>query len=358
MLEDAITERVERSINENVFPGCVIGLVDRNGARTVLPFGRHTYEDTSQIVHADTVYDLASVTKSIPTASLALALINAGSLHLHDRVSLHLPELRHDQGATIEDLLRYRVHGVQLSKLHVRTFEEIRTHALEHGFDGPPGESVYTNLPAFILGLVIERVGKASIAELAHRYFFGPLAMEATTYFPSPSDCAPTEIDGFDMLTAGNRGPDSAPPSSKTTDGHGKASTGKEVRGLPHDESAYKFALARRSAGHAGLFSTAPDLLNFLESLLSTNVGLTKSRITAGASAGLGWQTEGQFLGNHASPGSFGKTGFTGTSVCLDPQKGIALVILSNRTYPKRPINQDAINGFRADIADIVLTGA
>jgi CubicO group peptidase (beta-lactamase class C family) len=294
-------------------------------------------------VRADTVYDLASVTKSIPTASLALTMITEGVLHLEDKVSRYLPELRSDQGATIEDLLRYRVRGVQLSKLVVRTFEEVRAHALERGFDASPGKSVYTNLPAYILGMVIERVGKASLAELAHREFFEPLAMHSTTFFPSVSDCAPTEI--------GDRGPDSAPPSSKTTDGHGKTSAGKEVRGLPHDESAYKFALARRSVGHAGLFSTAPDLLHFLEALLTGKYPY----ITEGASRGFGFQTEGAFLGSHASMGSFGKTGFTGTSICVDREKGIAFVILSNRTYPARPADNAAINAFRALVADSIL---
>jgi CubicO group peptidase (beta-lactamase class C family) len=326
MEEDAIREAIGirswKAIRENVFPGCVIGIARRAGARMVISSGRLTYEPDATPVQDDTVYDLASVTKSIPTASLSLTFIDTGRFSLPDRISSYLPKLKNDHGATIEDLLRYRVHGIPLSKLRVRTFEELRAHALERGFDAPPGQSVYTNLPAFILGLIVERVGEASIAELAQRYFFGPLSMQATTFFPSASDCAPTEID--------ERG---------------------EVRGLPHDESAYRFAVARRSAGHAGLFSTVPDLLNFFEALLRGKY----PSIAEAASAGLGWQTEGKFLGSHASAGSFGKTGFTGTSVCADPHKGIAFVILSNRTFPKRPAGNAAINSFRSDIADIIL---
>src|SRR5262249_15501650 len=155
-----------------------------------------------------------------------------------DPIKTHIPELQHDQDATIEDLLRYRVRGTQMSKLKFNTFEEIRTNVLESGFEGPSGESIYTNLPAYILGIVLERVGGAMLPALAHHYFFEPLQMEHTTFFPSVSDCAPTEIDF--------RG---------------------EVLGLPHDESAYVFAKARRAVGHAGLFSTAGDLLNFLDAL-------------------------------------------------------------------------------------------
>ncbi len=330
-MENASRERALRAIRERTFPECGVGAAHLVGGRFVVAAGCLTYELGAPLAAAETVYDFASMTKSIPVASLALMFVQEGKFRLSDKVLTHLPELQNDHGATVEDLLRYRVHGVQLSKLNSKTFEEIRAHALETGFEGPPGASVYTNLPAFFLGMILERVGAASIAELGHRYFFEPLGMDSTTFFPSASDCAPTELDERGL----------------------PAQTG-EVRGLPHDESAYKFAIARRCAGHAGLFSTAPDLLKFLETSLQGNVGFTKSLIKS-ASQGLGWQTEGAFLGKYAGKGSFGKTGFTGTSVCVDAGKGIAFVILSNRTYPKRPADNAAIDAFRCDIADIIL---
>lgn len=319
-MPEAIRARVERAIREKVFPGCIVGIVRKDGERMLLPFGRFTYEDTSEEVSTDSVYDVASITKSIPTASLASLSIEEKKLALDALAKNYLPELHNDRGATIEDLLRYRVHGAQLSKLPYTTFEEIRTHALERGFDTPPGASVYTNLPAFILGLILERVADQSLAPLAHERLFGPLHMQHTTFFPAASDCAPTEIDG--------RG---------------------EVRGLPHDESAYVFALKRRAVGHAGLFSTAPDLLTFLEGLLRGELG----SIAEGAEMGLGWQTEGAFLGSQAK-GRFGKSGFTGASIACDTGGGTGLVILSNRTYPKRPSDNSAVNSLRCDIADIV----
>lgn len=319
-MED-ISGRAMRGVQEKVFPGCVVGIVRANGEREIQAFGRFTYEADSLEVTEHTVYDLASVTKSIPLASLVALSIEKRKFALDDKVKKYVPELCNDHGATIEDLLRYRVKGTQLSTLRYRTFEEIRTHVLEHGFDAPPGESVYTNLPAFILGLILERAEGAPITSLAQEIFFGPLDMKETTFFPSPADCAPTEID--------ERG---------------------EVRGLPHDESAYVFARASRAAGHAGLFSSAPDILNFLEALLAGDF----PHILKGARKGLGWQTEGVFLGSSPA-GRFGKTGFTGCSVVCDPARVIGLVILSNRTYPKRPADQDAVNIFRRDIADVVL---
>ncbi len=317
-MDKQIAARVRQAIEKKAFPGCVVGVVKRDGARSVSAFGSLTYAADAEPVSERTVYDLASVTKSIPLASLALTLAAEGRLRLDDTATSFVPELQNDHGATIEDLLRYRVHGAQLSKLPHRTFEEIRTHALERGFDGPPGEEVYTNLPAFILGMVIERAAGKGLAPLADSYFFEPFSMHDTTFFPSKSNCAPTEIDA--------RG---------------------EVRGLPHDESAYLFAMRRRAVGHAGLFSTASDLLNFLEAILTGKV----PAIVEGARAGLGWQTSGDVLGSRPE-GRFGKTGFTGCSVACDVERGIGLVILSNRTYPKRPPDGTAINMLRRDIAD------
>ncbi|MBI5644874.1 beta-lactamase family protein [Candidatus Kaiserbacteria bacterium] len=327
MLE-AIRGRVEQAIEGRVFPGCVIGIVQTNGKRITLPFGSLTYEGKEK-VEENTLYDLASITKSVPTALLVLTLVAEEKLFLDDLVKKYIPELQNDQDAAIEDLLRYRVQGPRLSMLRLKTFEEIRTHIFEQGLKRAEGNA-FTNVPAFLLGIMLERVGGASLATLAHRYFFEPLDMNETTFFPHASICAPTEID--------ERG---------------------EVRGLPHDESAYAFAKARRSVGHAGLFSTAHDLLTFLEALLQ-NDGFTKP-IIAGAEAGLGWQVDqSYFMGRHASPETFGKTGFTGTSICVDRARDVGFVILSNRTYPKRPTDamseSSAINLFRSDIADIVFS--
>ncbi len=321
MLEK-ITQRIERALAERVVPGCVIGVVGVGGQRAIWPFGFTSYEGGNEVTD-HTIYDLASMTKSIPTASLALTLIKEGSMSLSDKVERFLPELKNHHDATIEDLMRYRVKGSQLSRLPLTRHEDIEAHVMDRGFDGPAGESVYTNLPAYVLGLVVERVGAASLDRLADEYLFVPLSMRRTSFFPSAAECAPTEIDG--------RG---------------------EVRGLPHDESAYLFAKGGRVAGHAGLFSRADDLLDFFETLLNRDL----QHISKGAEAGLGWQVaEKSFMGTHAREHTFGKTGFTGVSCVCDMKRGVAFVILSNRTHPKRPADSSAINALRSDIADIIL---
>lgn len=326
-MPNELETRVHRAIQEKVFPGCVIGVV-RDGEREVLPFGTFTYDAGAASVTPETIYDLASVTKSIPVASLVATFIAEGRIRAADAVRTYLPELQNDFGATVEDLLTYRVRGLRFSELRYRTFEEVRTHILEHGFDGPPGESTYTNLPAYLLGLILERVGGAILPALAHRYFFEPLSMHDTTFFPHDiSRIPPTEIV-----------------------------QGGEVRGIVHDESARIFAHARHAVGHAGLFSTAPDILNFLEALLSGKL----PAVMEAAQKGWGWQrAESWFMGGRFNPGSFGKTGFTGTSVACDPERRVGLVIFSNRTYPVRPADaaslHSAINRFRSDITDVVL---
>jgi CubicO group peptidase (beta-lactamase class C family) len=321
-----LKELALKAVNEKVFPGCVLG-VSRNGAREIIETGSFTYENNATPVVAETLYDLASITKSIPTASLAAIFEECKKLSFSDPVKKYIPELQNDYGATIEDLLTYRVHGERMSTLGFRTFEQTRTHIFETGFSGPPGESNYTNLPAYILGVIIERVGAGSIAALAHQYLFEPLKMNQTTFFPAKDDCPPTEIQ-----------------------------TGVVIQGIAHDESTRLFALARRSVGHAGLFSTAGDLLHFFEAILD---GEFPSVLFA-AQKGLGWQSSNESVPSIFPEGTFGKTGFTGTYVAAHPGKKTALVILSNRTYPTRPSDAtsqgSAINRFRKEVADIVFS--
>ena len=329
-----------------MFPGCVVGIVRKGGERKIFPFGHFTYED-SQAVEADSIYDVASITKSIPTASLALMFIDKGQLKLTDKLVDYVPEYRnaYREMVTIRHLLTYTVGGPQLSPLKDKTSDEILLSAYSHELAHKPGSVfVYSNAPALLLGLAVERVGGSTLDKLAQGYFFGPLQMDNTTFFPGSNRAiyrpiVPTEID-----------------------------RGNEVRGIVHDESARVFAKAGKAAGHAGIFSTAPDLLNFMEMLLHEGEWKNRRYLSReiiremsenqipelAESTGLGWELNQPFIGKSAGPHTFGKTGFTGASCVCDIEKGVALVILSNCTYPTRPKDRSAIDEFRADIADIV----
>ncbi len=321
-----IAEITKKAISEGVFPGCVIAVV-RTGERTINAFG--TIALNGELVREDTIYDLASITKSIPLASLILKLESDGALSFDDLVRTWIPELQNDHAATIEDLLKYRVHGPAMSLLAHLPPREIRGHIFATGFAELPGESHYSNLPSYLLGIIVERVSGKTIDVLAREAFFEPLNMRST-FFPVAGmvpdvafSIAPTETE----------------------------ETG-DVVGIVHDESARAFARAGLAVGHAGLFSNAGDIASFLESLLAGSFPY----IVKGAHKGLGWGlNHGSFMGTHFGPRTFGKTGFTGTSVVCDIDRGVGLVILSNRTYPSRPINDNAIYAFRRSIAELVL---
>ena len=151
---------------------------------------------------------------------------------------------------------------------------------------------------------------------------------------------------------------------------HSRIAPSEAGNGVVHDESARIFAREGRTVGHAGLFSTAPDLLNFLEMLLhggefkgrryfSQKIlsDMTTNQISElGNSTGLGWElNQSRFMGRHAGERTFGKTGFTGSSVVCDIERDVAFVILTNRTFPKRPPDDTSIHTLRSDIADIIL---
>jgi CubicO group peptidase (beta-lactamase class C family) len=209
--------------------------------------------------------------------------------------------------------------------------KEIQRHIFATGFADLPGESHYSNLPAYLLGIIAERVGGKKIDVLARETFFEPLNMSSTFFGLGPES---TDISVYSTIA----------PTETEESG--------DVVGIVHDESARAFAREGIAVGHAGLFSNAPDLTTFLEALLAGSFPY----IVKGAQKGLGWElNRGTFMGSHFGPRTFGKTGFTGTSVVCDCDRGIGLVILSNRTYPSRPHNNEAISAFRRSIADLVL---
>lgn len=203
---------------------------------------------------------------------------------------------------------------------------------------------MYANATSILLGLVVEKIFDKPLDEVGDGYFFKPLKMVRTLFKPldkfEAGDIAPTEIQEW---------------------------RGGLIQGEIHDESAYSLS-KMRTVGSAGLFSTVPDLLNFLEML--NNEGALNGKkyfspeiikemssnqlALIGESAGLGWElNQPRFMGKYSSA-LFGKTGFTGCLVLCDIAKGIAMAMLSNTVYPKRKNNADAINEVRRDIANII----
>ena len=355
-MEEKIRERISRAIEERVFPGCAIGVVRKNDERLVLPFGRFTYDGGSPEVEANTIHDVASITKAIPTSSLALKLIDEGKLKLDDKLIDFLPEFRNSDRdrVFIKHLLTQTLdYDFRLFDKKDKTPDEILEIILTTNFRTSPGEKFeYRDANSILLGLVIERVLGDTLDNLSDKYFFEPLKMTNTAFHPlkkfSKSEIAPTENDEW---------------------------RGRVIQGEVHDESA--FALRPKMVvGEAGLFSTAPDLLIFLEMLLNNGTLNGHKYLSAeviklihtnqlegiGECHGLGWELhQPRYMGQYSTAETFGKTGFTGCVVVCDIGKEIGLVMLSNATYPKRKPLQEhirLINAVRRDIADIVFATA
>ncbi len=346
---DVVSERTEKAIEEHIFPGCIIGIVEKNGKRWMLPFGHYTYSRSSKPIIENSIFDVASITKSFPTASLALKLIDEGILSVDDKLVKYLPEFSNTYREEVKvfHLLTHTLHyGFRLSEYKEKAADEILNLILIGEFVSPPGKKFsYSNAASILLGLLIEKVSDSRLDRLSEEYFFKTLGMKHTTFFPltkfPKDDIVPTEIDRWRE---------------------------RIIQGEVHDESAY--ALCEKMVpGSAGLFSTVPDLLTFLEMLVNggtlnnvkyfsentVKLMYTNQIKSTGACAGLGWELNQQsFMGRLCSKKTFGKTGFTGCSCLCDMQRGIGIVILSNYTFPERKDTREPIDRFRREIADTV----
>ncbi len=324
-----IIEAAEQAVAAHVFPGCVIGV--KHGTQTFLKaFGRQTYEVNAPAVTEDCVYDVASITKSVALATLTHQLLSDRRLSLETKLIEFVPEY---QGGFREDitlwhLLTYTIGGMSLAEFKDKSAEEITNLVLTFQPAHPPGAHFrYSNVPAFLLGLLVERI-LGPLDRAADERIFKPLEMMATTFFPTQA--VPTEIDDRGL-----------------------------VCNVVHDESAYVFRRAGKTVGHAGLFSSVPDLMTFLEAFHAGRMDAARAERNQiphlGLFTGLGWElNQGHFMGVHRSSKSFGKTGFTGCSVVCDTKREISVVILSNRTFPRRPADSSAIAAFRNTVCDIV----
>ncbi|MBN1263084.1 MAG: beta-lactamase family protein [Candidatus Pacebacteria bacterium] len=349
-----IKKRLQKEIRKKLFPGCVFGLV-KNNHQTIFSCGHFTYAKDSAEVKNGSVFDLASITKSVPTACLALLLIEEGKLGLDDQLIKYLPEFKNSDRklVLIRHLLTHTLdfnRSFRLSALKNKKPAQILEAIYTTEFQTKPGQNFYyANANSVLLGLVVEKIFGQSLDKIAQKKFFKPLGMKKTAFHPlklfSRDEIVPTEIDPW---------------------------RGRVIQGEIHDESAWALR-PRIIAGSAGLFSTAGDLLIFLKMILNygTLAGkkyfkketiqkmITNQINGLGLSTGLGWEiNQPKFMGHYCGEKTFGKTGFTGCFCLGDIKKQVAFVFLCNATYPKRKPRQvysKNINQLRADLANLVL---
>jgi len=340
----SIDRVVMRGINAGGYPGASV-VVGRNGYAVYQKgFGKLGWTANSPRVTADrSIYDLASLSKVVGTTTAAMLLFDQGRLDLEAPVSTYLPAFSGGwkDSVTVRQLLTHRSGlpaGRDLWRI-ARTPDEARAAVLSTNLECKPGQCyIYSDLGADVLGFVIEAIAGESLDVFLHDKVFEPLGMNDTFYRPSDSltyRIAPTEI---------------APPR------------GYPLQGEVHDENAYALGGV---AGHAGLFSTAADLSIFAQMMLNggvfngvrvlsdTTVALFTRR--AAGTRALGWDTadgdggSGKFLDSHA----YGHTGYTGTSIWIDPERQMFVLLLTNRVHAaraRRPAK--VISDVRADLAD------
>jgi CubicO group peptidase (beta-lactamase class C family) len=340
---EAVNRIVERGITAGGYPGAAV-IVGRKG-KAVLQrgFGRLAWDESSPAVNpASTIYDLASLTKVVGTTTAVMVLFDQGRISLDAPVSRYLPEFSGGEKnlVTIRELLTHH-SGLPAGRDIFRLTHdpaEARRIVLSTPLAFHPGEYYeYSDLGADVLGMVVEKVSGQPLDEFLADYVFHPLGMYQTGFRPADSlraRIAPT----------------------------GTSAAGRSVPGEVNDENAYAMGGV---AGHAGLFSTAADLSVFAQMMLNGGV-YNGVRIVADSTVqifttraaghrALGWDTpSGSFgSGNYLSEDAFGHTGFTGTSMWIDPDRDMFVILLTNRVYDSHsPHPVRVIADVRSDLAD------
>lgn len=349
-LNGTVDSIIRVGLVEGAAPGAVAA-VGRYGRLVHLKaYGVLAHSDSTP-VDVNTMYDMASLTKVVATATAAMLLEDEGKLDLNRTVASYIPEFNAPDKAaiTVRMLLTHRGGLEAFAPLYKTVrgrdqyLQQINARPLKYAVNT---SAIYSDWDMILTQLVIERIAGVTMDRFLAERVFGPLGMRSSMFTPDSAlraRIAPTEIDSL---------------------------RGGVVRGIVHDENAW--ALGGVS-GHAGLFSTAPDLSIFAQMLLNggTYKGVrilkpaTVARWTARqdplSSRALGWDTpSGQSsAGHYFSPRSFGHTGFTGTSIWIDPERSLFVILLTNRVNETRENNRHI--PLRRDVADAVqksITGA
>lgn len=362
----AIDRAMQRAVEAGVFPGAV--LMVRVGGQLAYQgaVGVATRLPEPEPVSPQTIYDLASLTKPLATAGAVLCLIQEGRLSLETPLGEVIEELRQDAvgAARVRHLLNHSA-GLPAWLPYYEWVEQ--RDRLEPGFLGseaaqrgvadylrgrplsyPIGtRSEYSDLGFMLLGLLVERMTGQSLQTYCWERLYAPVRAWPLGFRPSRAVEGPPEMS-VRLIAA-------------TEDDRWR---GRLLRGEAHDENAFAMGGV---AGHAGLFGDAAAVLAVSGSWLESYQGrttvfqpdlarrfLTRQEGTPGSSWALGWDTptDPSSTGKHFSPRSFGHLGFTGTSLWVDPQCELEVVLLTNRVHPARA-NQ-AIRRFRPVIHDLV----
>lgn len=336
---------IEQAIGEKKLPGAVL-IIGQNG-RIVhrKAYGSRSLEPTVEPMTVETIFDLASLTKVIATTSSVMKLYEQGKIRLNDRVVDYIPEFQGGKSdVTVRNLLTH------FSGLRPDVSLTPKWSGYEKGIElacnfpigGPPGvRHVYSDINFILLGEIVHRISGVTLAEFARTQIFEPIGMQTTRFQPPQSwfpRVAPTERPTVAELP---------------------------LRGVVHDPTARNMG---GIAGHAGLFSTADDLAKFAQMML--NEGELGGKRVFGAytvkkftspqtpydqpiERGFGWDIDSPYSSNRGDLfpiGSYGHTGFTGTSIWIDPTSKSYVILLTNAVHP---VGKGSVLALRSKVATI-----
>ena len=325
---------IQHSIAEGTIPGAVL-LVGHDGAVIYRKaYGSRALEPRREAMTLDTIFDLASLTKVIATTTAVMQLFEQGKVRLNDPVAKYLPEFAQNgkEDITVRQLLTH--YSGLAPDLDLKSPWEGKETAYRMAFAEapaqPPGSQfTYSDINFIVLGALVERVSGETLDSYTARHIFTPLKMTHTRYAPPAAwrlKVAPTQYDENEHM----------------------------LRGEVHDPTARRMGGV---AGHAGLFSTADDLAKFAQALLDGGGGIlsgvTVKKMTqpeqppaSPVLRGFGWDIDSPFSSNRGDllpVGSFGHTGFTGTSMWIDPTTRTYIILLTNAVHPRGKGNAIAL---------------
>src|SRR5579859_8020759 len=336
---------IQQAIADKNIPGAVLVVGHDGKVIYRKAYGERSLEPRRELMTLDTIFDLASLTKVIATTTSVMQLVELGKVRLNDPVAKYLPEFAQNgkEDITVRQLLTH--YSGLAPDLDLAAKWEGKNTAYQLAFVEPPETTpgsgfVYSDINFIMLGALVEKVSGENLDAYTEKHIFAPLKMTHTRFVPPVSwrqKIAPTQYDENNHM----------------------------LRGVVHDPTSRRMGGV---AGHAGLFSTADDLAKFAQTLLNGGDGilspLTVVKMTAPETPpsapilrGFGWDIDSPFSSNRGDllpVGSFGHTGFTGTSIWIDPTTKSYIILLTNSVHPRGKGN--AI-GLRTKVATAVTAG-
>ncbi len=363
---------VEAEIAAGQLPGAVVHVARRGKLVWSRAYGDRALEPAREPMTTETLFDLASLTKVVATATSVMVLVDQGLVRLGDPVARYIPEFAANgkRAITVEQLLIHRSGLIADNEL--QDYEQGPAKAIENLWRLAPiaavgSRFIYSDVNYLVLGELVRRVSGKPLDQFAAESIFAPLGMSSTGFNPLQrfgagvaARTAPTE----------KRGGGAVVPSTGERQVDGES---RWMRGEVHDPRAW---LLGGVAGHAGLFSTADDLSIYCQMILNGGIYQGKRLLSPlavrrmiegrpsggngvdGVVRGLGWDLFTGFSANRGDLfpiGSVGHTGFTGTSLWIDPSSETFVVFLSNRVHPRLdPVQPADVSSLRGRVASVV----